>query len=341
MFEKIKISTHTSFQPLKAVLLGQSVSSSYFDWVDNDRIHSPLMKIVKETAEDLEFIKKTCEDFGAKVFQPKPLNFDKDLFQNKIAIPVPPIQPRDVHLTLGDKVYCTSTQNVWNYIHDIVEEDSIVNLIDLTEKAGKQFRSGYTLNGACSYKVGTRIIIPNLVDKGMREFSIEFFTKQGYDIVETNDSGHTDGMMSVLKPGVLVALAEAVNYEKSFPGWEVHHCENQSWNKVAGWLNFKNKSQGRWWIPGEESNEYLQQFVDTWLNKWVRYVEETVFDVNMFSLSEEFVLVNNYDKEVFAFLKKHKIEPVICPIRHRYFWDGGLHCLTLDLQREGNRENYF
>lgn len=341
MFEKIKISTHTSFQPLKAVLIGQGVSSSYFDWVNNDRIHLPLMKIVDETREDLEFIKKTCEEFGATVFQDKPLEFDREVFENKQAIPVPPIQPRDVHLTLGDKVYCTSTQKVWNYIHDIVDEDSIVNLLDLTEKAGKQFESGYTLTGACSYKVGNRIIIPDVIDKNMREFSLEFFTKQGYDVVETNDPGHTDGIMSVLKPGVLIALEEVINYEKSFPGWEVHHCKNQSWQKISGWLNFKNKSQGRWWIPGEESNEYLQQFVDTWLNKWVGYVEETVFDVNMFSLSEEVVLVNNYNKEVFEFLKKHKIEPIICPIRHRYFWDGGLHCFTLDLQREGNRENYF
>jgi len=35
MSEKIKISTHTSFQPLKAVLLGQGVSRSFFDWVDD------------------------------------------------------------------------------------------------------------------------------------------------------------------------------------------------------------------------------------------------------------------------------------------------------------------
>jgi glycine amidinotransferase len=70
-------------------------------------------------------------------------------------------------------------------------------------------------------------------------------------------------------------------------------------------------------------------------------VEETVFDVNMLSISEELVLVNNYNREVFDFLKKHSIEPIVCPLRHRYFWDGGIHCLTLDLVREGNRENYF
>ncbi len=341
MSEKIKISTHTSFQPLKAVLLGQGVSQSYFDWVKDDKVRSPLNRIVQETAEDLEFIKKTIHEFGAKVFQDRPLEFDMELFENKTAIPVPPIQPRDVHLTLGDKVYCSSTEKAWRYIYDIVEDESIVNLFTLSEKAGMQFESGDTINGASSLKIGNRIIIPSIVDKNMKKFSKAFFEDKGYHIVETNDSAHTDGMMSVLKPGVIISLRDVINYKDTFPGWDVHHCQNQSWNKVAGWQDFKYKSKGRWWVPGEESNEYLQQFVDSWLSKWVGYVEETVFDVNMFSLSEECVLVNNYNKEVFEFLKKHKIEPIICPMRHRYFWDGGLHCFTLDLQRDGDREDYF
>ena len=42
-----------------------------------------------------------------------------------------------------------------------------------------------------------------------------------------------------------------------------------------------------------------------------------------------------------AFLKKHNMEPVHIPWRHRYFWDGGLHCITLDLKRQGKKEDYF
>ena len=47
------------------------------------------------------------------------------------------------------------------------------------------------------------------------------------------------------------------------------------------------------------------------------------------------------NKQVNDFLKKHNIEPVYVPFRHRYFWDGGLHCITLDLYREGKQQNYF
>ena len=42
-----------------------------------------------------------------------------------------------------------------------------------------------------------------------------------------------------------------------------------------------------------------------------------------------------------AFLKKHKMEAIHVPWRHRYFWDGGLHCITLDLVREGEQQDYF
>jgi hypothetical protein len=98
---------------------------------------------------------------------------------------------------------------------------------------------------------------------------------------------------------------------------------------------------GSWWVPGEEDNDDFRWFVEYWLKDWVGYVEESVFDVNVLVLDEHHVCVSTYNKEVFDFLKKHKIEPIIVPWRHRYFWDGGLHCITLDLYREGNQIDYF
>jgi len=36
-------------------------------------------------------------------------------------------------------------------------------------------------------------------------------------------------------------------------------------------------------------------------------------------------------------LDKRGITCHIAPIRHNHFWDGGIHCLTLDVKRNGNR----
>ena len=95
-------------------------------------------------------------------------------------------------------------------------------------------------------------------------------------------------------------------------------------------------------MPGEERNDAFINFVNKWLGEWVGYVEETVFDVNVLVLDEHHVCVSNDKNEIVnAFLKKHKMEPVHIPWRHRFFWDGGLHCITLDLKRQGTKENYF
>ncbi len=338
--EKIKIKTHSPFQKLDSVWLGQCVDTSFFDWVKDDRIKDPLKKIIDETNEDLMNVKHVLTNNDVEVFQDSPLKFDRDLLANPIALPVPPLQPRDVHLTLDDKIYCTSTEKCWRFVHDIVDPSCIVNLFDLTYK-DQRYENGYMLSGAFCYRIGKRIIMPTLIDKPMREFCRNFFTEKGYEIVETNDEGHSDGIMSVLKPGVIVSLENKEHYSETFPGWEVFTVQEQGWSKVDGWVDFKNKSQGRWWVPGEESNEYLREFTSQWLDKWVGFVSETVFDVNMLSISEELVLCNNHHDELFKFLESRNITPIVCPLRHRYFWDGGIHCLTVDLKRQGELEDYF
>ena len=56
---------------------------------------------------------------------------------------------------------------------------------------------------------------------------------------------------------------------------------------------------------------------------------------------QAFAYNNNYNKDVFAHFKKHKVEPIVFNFRHRFFWDGGIHCITQDLYREGTMEDYF
>jgi hypothetical protein len=53
------------------------------------------------------------------------------------------------------------------------------------------------------------------------------------------------------------------------------------------------------------------------------------------------VIVFNYNKQVFDALDRYGITPHIVPFRHRYFWDGGIHCVTSDLHREGTMQDYF
>jgi len=157
--------------------------------------------------------------------------------------------------------------------------------------------------------------------------------------------GHNDGTFCTPKPGLVVCAPwiDKESFKKTFPGWDVMKIENPGTmtSDWGNWHNDKSKTQGKWWHPQSTSNPEFSNFVETWMNKWVGYSEETVFEVNMLSVNESTILSMNYQKEVNDKLKQHGIEPVYCRFRHRNFWDGGLHCLTVDTVREGGMQNYF
>ena len=142
-------------------------------------------------------------------------------------------------------------------------------------------------------------------------------------------------------PGLIISLNDVPTYADTFPDWEVVYLPNQSWSAVEEFLKLKEKNNGRWWIPGFEQDQNVLNVVEQWLGHWTGYVEETVFDVNMLVIDPKNVMVFNYNKQVFDALDRYGITPHVAPFRHRYFWDGGIHCVTSDLHREGIMQDYF
>jgi hypothetical protein len=156
-----------------------------------------------------------------------------------------------------------------------------------------------------------------------------------------NTGGHGDGTYCPVCPGLIISLRDIPTYAKTFPGWEVVYLPGQSWDKVKPFLDLKHKNGGRWWIPGFEYDQTVTNMVETWMSHWTGYVEETVFDVNMLIIDPKNVIVFNYNKQVFDALSRYGITPHVVPFRHRYFWDGGIHCVTTDLHREGVMQDFF
>jgi hypothetical protein len=166
----------------------------------------------------------------------------------------------------------------------------------------------------------------------------EFQTTRNHIV---NTGGHTDGTYCPVCPGLIISLLDIPTYTDTFPDWEVVYLPGQSWNAVRPFLDLKVKNNGKWWIPGFEHDQDVIDTVENWLGNWVGYVEETVFDVNMLIIDPKNVMVFSYNKQVFDALERYGITPHIVPFRHRYFWDGGIHCVTADLHREGRQQDFF
>lgn len=199
------------------------------------------------------------------------------------------------------------------------------------------------VNGAMISRLGRDLYFGTfdynqIPDNFLKFANVEFPNTRNHIV---NTGGHSDATYCPVCPGLIISLYDVPTYADTFPGWEVVYLPGQSWTMVEDFLELKKKNGGKWWIPGFEQDQDVVDTVEQWLGHWTGYVEETVFDVNMLIIDPKNVMVFNYNKQVFDALDRYGITPHVVPFRHRYFWDGGIHCVTSDLHREGTMQDYF
>lgn len=328
----ISCNFNAPWHPLRSCWVGSTYSPDFYEPIKNSRIRDSLQKIAQETEEDYQNLTQVLQQHGVSVQRPEIatgtimdyVNHDTgrlDYSSSKsfTLIPRPPMQPRDSILVVGDELLITQPEGDWFY--------------PTAEKTSMHFDAPMVT------VVGQHLVVDCRDNPGLDQYLQQRFPDR--TIVPVMIGGHNDAVFCPVAPGVIVSTYHHENYADTFPGWQVLFVENQSWNAIPNWRKYKHANVDKWWIPDSDNNAEFTEFVDTWLSNWVGYVKETVFDVNMLQLDEHTVLVNNYNRELFDFLKQHKIEPVVTPFRHRFFWDGGIHCITADIYREGNQDVYI
>ena len=165
-----------------------------------------------------------------------------------------------------------------------------------------------------------------------------------YRFHEAVTDGHGDAVFAILKPGVLLSSKwdDQLDLDADFPGWDVSKLESSTiWHAMAVGKFKEENFNGAWYVQGQTPTPEFTRFVDTYLKEWVGYVSDTVFDVNCLVLDEENVIFSAYNKQVFDYCEKHRINPIISELRHSYFWDGGVSCCTQDIRRRGGLETYL
>lgn len=343
-----KYNINNKWGKLKSVALGTTYHPQFYDDVKNKEVKSALVRICEETHEDLNNFESVLKDFGCKVIRPNInvndniMNYVNENGEVRIkhgGVPRPPLYPRDDQFVAGNKLFYTTGKppaQPWQYFDDMLNLYNSKDVIDM------RLNYDNVIDAPCYTLVGRDLYI-DVKKYPLYEKTVQHLI-DNIENVRLNylgHGGHSDGCFHTLKPGVLMSLREIQTYHDTFPDWDILYLPDQSWNKVTPFTKLKEYTKGKWWVPGEEDNQAFTLFVHTWLEDWLGFVEETVFDVNVLVLDEHHVCVNNMNPDVIQFLKKHKMEAIHVPWRHRYFYDGGLHCLTLDLEREGNQEDYF
>jgi hypothetical protein len=288
-------------------------------------------------------------------------------------IPTSPLQVRDDSVVMGNKILVTDkTFEVDGYVKKFKEwfgeeqlDLSVYNgnyrfrqteecleryikdrnlgetLADFTEEQRQQLIEENTLMGFCSPNL-TRIGKKCLVDLNQTPTLIDFLkeTYPQFSYEALNLGGHNDSIFSVLKPGLVISGPWFKGSEGAFKDWEIIYFNDTRWDDVREWLDLRSKNKGKWWVPGEEQNDQFTHFVESFLPDWTGFVEETIFDINSLVIDEKNVVINSNSPNLIKLLDSKGINPIVCPLRHRFFWDGGWHCLTLDVRRSGGQNDY-
>jgi hypothetical protein len=333
----LQIQYNAPWHDLKHVCVGTTYCPEFYEPIKNSQVRDALQRISNETIEDYSNLARVLLDLGVHVDQ---LTLDPDRTimdyvdsrgninyaqsQSFTLIPRPPMQPRDSVLVVDRQVVLTNSESSW--FTKLYPNYPVI-------------KSPVLFDAPLVTVIGDTLIADCRDHPELEQFLTHTFPD--HNIVPVMIGGHNDAVFSIIAPGVIVSTYHHTNYTETFPGWQVKFIDNQSWNAVPEWRTFKHSNRDRWWTPDSKHNSEFSNFVNTWLNNWVGFVGETVFDINMLQINQHCVLVNNYNKDLFEFLTRHKIEPIVVPFRHRFFWDGGLHCITNDLCRHGPNNCYF
>ena len=369
-------SVYQHWDPLKVCIVGRSYPPEFYSWITVPHVRSLFEKIAIETEEDYQAIIKKLESFNVKVMRP---NLPKHPFIHGKYVP-PPMSPRDYTAMIGTKFYenysrdhlaaenysrikdpiwpnCYSLED-FNQLPQYIRDECMIHhkfnydqserseyndIFDHIRAQGNLVTKYSNINSAMVARIGKDLYFgtPDYNDDTVatkQAMDQEFPNYRNHII---NTGGHSDAVYCPVAPGLIISLNDVSTYADTFPGWEVVYLPNQSWDKIQPFMDLKKKNKGKWWIPGFEYDNDVVNVVETWLDQWTGYVEETVFDVNMLIIDPNNVMVFNYNTQVFDALDRFGITPHIAPFRHRYFWDGGIHCITSDLHREGEMQDYF
>ena len=369
-------SVYQHWDPLKVCVVGRSYPPEFYSWITIPHVRSLFEKMAIETEEDYQNIIKKLEEFGVEVLRP---DLPDNAFINGKYLP-PPMTPRDYTAMIGDVFYenysfnfnnfyknvkdtswpeCNSIEefknlpskiqiecNEINFMDKCIANTSVYDKIyDKIRQQGNTIKTRVTnsLNGAMVSRIGKDLYFGTEAydqdtTKYKKTIDAEFSNTRNHIV---NTGGHSDGTYCPVCPGLIISLHDVPTYKHTFPDWEVVYLPGQSWHAITPFLKLKKQNAGKWWIPGFEQDNDVINVVEQWLGHWTGYVEETVFDVNMLIIDPKNVMVFNYNKQVFDALERYGITPHIVPFRHRYFWDGGIHCVTSDLHREGTMQDYF
>ena len=317
------INSHNSWSQLEEAWLGDVYPTSWYDHLAPD-IRDVFVELTEITQQDLNQIQRTLESFDITVRRPQYDNID-DYLDSHDNLIKPEICPRDTHVVIGTTLYRQNDRyRCW---------DSV-----LKEYRNIEMAPHPVVNGANVVRTGRDIVVDT--DIFDWQYNNEF---PEYRVRLVKNGGHMDGCFAILQPGLILANHYFDDYESTFPGWEIILLDNPTYHAAPsrGYRQPYPVYNGKFWDTTVGTNRSFNEHIIQHAQDWVGNYTETYFELNCLSINESNVVMLAENHELAEDLARRGITVHWVPFRTRSFWDGGVHCLTVDIRRQSSIEDYF
>jgi len=328
------INSHNTFSPLKEMILGD-VDINSIKFAD-PRKQKRIEHIFKKTKIDLDNFQRTLESKDIIVHRPKQIK--------NVPIQTPywsmpgtkiPLTPRDLFLILGDTVIEMAMCEQERFFEPFYYREI---LLDQFKQGAKWLSMPIPRHDYSKYVAGSDDEIPNqdpIIDapsclrygkdilvntrgSGNRlgyEWLESFFggTYTFHEINQQNIIGHLDAHISIIRPGLILSHHSKDRLPQFFKNWDLIKVD-PTIDKI------KSNSQ-------DEVDSRVQDFD----------FANTVLSVNCLGIDENTIVMWDHYKSETQLLKSlddHKIDVVFVPFTYSHFFNQGVNCVTLDLNRQ-------
>ena len=341
------MSVWTNWDPLKEVIVGDCSPA---------HISNKLARILEETKEDLDNLSDYLTKLGVRVHRPAVTNYSNDIELGSFNVrnATAPIVPRDQYLVYGNTVYQTYTSmpdrylDSVNYYHIFKELFGRgYNWISQPPPILKNLDDKWWADG------------PSIYDEKLKDnilWHTATMLKCGDKLVtNTKGPGNANGLEWMKRNLPDNTIIDVGNTHQA--GWghidhgffvvddETLFCVNKSWvpeplhhmHIIELEDSFEKFDDVKFVTDYAESGgKFTDAWMDKWLLEWKGYAQEVFFDSNVLVVDSKNILFSNKQPRIFRIIEGMGINCHVVPQRHGLFWEAGIHCLTLDLVRDGS-----
>ena len=340
----MKVNCWNEYDKLKTVILGSVYDIDNVPHIYEGKEQESFVKINEQSHFELLEFQQILEQHNIKVLrpsQPRDYNHHPDLFKQ-----APLINMRDFHLAYGNLFFLTygsysnrRFQHAWieKIANQLIDNDNFVlsanefnfyydeSFLSTTAKK-EHFIKTYTVNYreqnlyhvagllkhndmAIASMVSGTPIGKKWIEKWLSTLDVRY--------VEVPTVGHIDASHSILRRDLLLSSSQNTPLKTFFEDLIVVPVKPAYYE----WLN---------------DPQFIKKVRNPigWLYECQGYFQDFCAEANAFSLDPETVCLSFYDKDFYDQLKNKGVTAIYVPWKNRHFWGGGLHCITLDIERE-------